>query len=116
MTASKKLPPLKKTDDAFEKAAGVSVDVVIRLKGGDSRHIARYIHNLEQWQVSFIAGAADVAEWWPLPTGKEQELAAMARKLLDQVLPQAGGIVLDIGLVNNLGILCNEIISQGGEK
>lgn len=72
MSEIKKLPPLKKTDDAFEKAAGITDDVVIRLKGGDSRHIAKYSHTLDQWFVSFIAGPADVVEWWPLPTGKEQ--------------------------------------------
>ena len=44
---------------------------------------------------------------------REVMLARMVyEELFEQVLPQAAILVLDIGLVNEIGLLCGEIIRE----
>lgn len=61
------LPELRHDLRDFEKAAGISVDVLVRAKGWNGICIGRYLHGIEQWQLSHINGAATVYEWWPMP-------------------------------------------------
>lgn len=77
---SKKLPPLRDDLKDFEKAAGISVDVLVRAGGWCGICIGRYLHGIGEWQLNHINGIAKVYEWWPMPedgTGnfveKEQE-------------------------------------------
>lgn len=45
----------------------------------------------------------------------DKEYAENVRKLLDEVLPQVGGLAIDIGLINELGIETNKRLKEGEE-
>lgn len=62
-----KLP--EKRDDLkdFEKAAGLSVDVIVSVKDFRCLYIGRYIYGIKQWQVNNWSGYHVIIEWWPLP-------------------------------------------------
>lgn len=61
------LPALRPDLRDFEKAAGISVDVIVRLKNSEHKTIGRYIHGVTEWQVNGWTGSPEVVEWWPLP-------------------------------------------------
>lgn len=61
------LPPLRDDLRDFEKQAGISVDVLVLMKGATDPCVGRYIHGLGQWQVAWCNGAVAVEEWWPMP-------------------------------------------------
>jgi hypothetical protein len=63
-----KLPEIRKDLREFEKQAGISVYVIVRVKGFKDHNIGRYLHGLEEWQVYGHGGEPpEVIEWWPLP-------------------------------------------------
>lgn len=51
----------------IERKVGVSVDVLVRIKGFKDKAIGRYIHGSGIWSVNGWSGEPDVLEWWPLP-------------------------------------------------
>ena len=63
MTLPKKREDLKD----FEKAAGLSVEVFVHVKGFKTPNVGRYIHGLGEWQADNISGSVEVLEWWPMP-------------------------------------------------
>lgn len=69
-------PPRRADLRDFEKLAGISDDVLVRVRGFSGHSIGRYVHGSEEWQVNGFGGSPpDVEEWWPLPkkgTGTKQ--------------------------------------------
>lgn len=62
------LPELRPDLRDFEKLAGISVDVLVKVDGFECHSIGRYLHGLKEWQVNNVSGGPPkVIEWWPLP-------------------------------------------------
>jgi hypothetical protein len=64
------LPPLRDDLKDFEKAAGLSVDVLIKFKRFSNVVIGRYLHGIEEWQANGVGGSYDadsIEEWWLMP-------------------------------------------------
>lgn len=62
------LPPIREDLRDFERAAGRSVDVIVRLRWGNDIHIGHYFYGLQEWRAGpWSNHAAPVVEWWPLP-------------------------------------------------
>jgi hypothetical protein len=64
------LPPLRPDLRDFEKQAGISVDVLVKVKSFSNIVIGRYLYGLSNWQVNGVCGyhtPEEVEEWWPMP-------------------------------------------------
>lgn len=78
-----KLPEKRDGLADFEKSGGLSVDVIVKVKGFRDLTIGRYIHGLEQWDINNWSGYLVVIEWWPLPkigTGNQAILTTSNNK------------------------------------
>lgn len=62
-----KYPELRDDLRDFEKAAGISVDVLVRI--GNTVAVGRYLHGIGEWQAGWLNNAK-VSEWWPLPEAR----------------------------------------------
>lgn len=62
------LPVLRDDLRGFEKAAGLSVDVLVKAEKWGNIMIGRYIHGLGEWQLNNVSGDPPViTEWWYVP-------------------------------------------------
>ena len=61
------LPKLRDDLKEFERAAGISVDVLVLIESTHRPVTGRYLHGIGEWQVDHTSGYPTVIEWWPLP-------------------------------------------------
>jgi hypothetical protein len=64
------LPPLRDDLRDFENQAGISVDVLVKVKRYQNIAIGRYFYGLSEWQINGACGyyaSEEIEEWWLMP-------------------------------------------------
>lgn len=60
-------PEINENATEIEKACGMSIDVLVKVKGFAGLRTGRYVYGVGCWIVDGLHGEWTVEEWWYLP-------------------------------------------------